>query len=423
MGWANGYDPIVARYEPIAGALDTTYDGDGLSYTDFGLSQERFYGVAISSDSVWAVGEAGGDFAIARLHGGGLEERLYVQQDATFNVTSLVGYDSGSSSWIVKQRFEYDAYGVATILDASTWASTSDSYSWAYRFQGLRYDATSDTSDARNRIYIMRLGRFGQPDHVMQYADGSNLYEFVSSNPVGSLDPFGLHDSKPPTTRPTTFPDIREPIYISPRCYDCHNPRMMFDPCLTWEELSPNQRSAIMRWGASKPKYEAVLLGGIELGADVAGTVDPTGTVDGITSGLLLAGGRPDDAALTAAGAVPVVGDILGKGGKWCKRIGKFVKGLFRGTDGGKAATKIADGKITGYTQHGLNQAMGRDGGAGVKGSAILDAVKHPKSVVQQANGKVKYIGNDATVITNSDGKIITTWGNSRGGLRHPREE
>jgi len=86
---------------------------------------------------------------------------------------------------------------------------------------------------------------------------------------------------------------------------------------------------------------------------------------------------------------------------------------------GKPAPSVIADGKITGYTRHGLNQAIGREG-AGVSGRAILDAVKNPQSVVQQAGGKIKYIGRDATVITNSEGKIITTWPNGGAGVRCP---
>jgi RHS repeat-associated protein len=71
--------------------------------------------------------------------------------------------------------------------------------------------------------------------------------------------------------------------------------------------------------------------------------------------------------------------------------------------------------KITAYTKHGLNQAIGRNGGRGVSAKAILDAVKNPKSISQQANGTFKFIGKKATVILNEEGKVITTFGKSRG--------
>ena len=72
-------------------------------------------------------------------------------------------------------------------------------------------------------------------------------------------------------------------------------------------------------------------------------------------------------------------------------------------------------GKITGYTKHGLNQAVGRNGGRGVNAKAMLEAVRNPKKVVEQANGATKYVGKKATVILNQEGKVVTTYGKSRG--------
>ncbi|UIP30051.1 MULTISPECIES: hypothetical protein [Photobacterium] len=62
-----------------------------------------------------------------------------------------------------------------------------------------------------------------------------------------------------------------------------------------------------------------------------------------------------------------------------------------------------------------MNQAIGRNGGKGVKAEYILDAVRNPKKVVEQANGLVKYQGSKATVILNGEGKVVTTYGKSRG--------
>lgn len=72
---------------------------------------------------------------------------------------------------------------------------------------------------------------------------------------------------------------------------------------------------------------------------------------------------------------------------------------------------------ITGYTRHGLNQAISRDG-VGVSPSAMLDAVKYPQQTIPQAGGAVQYVGRDATVVVNANGKVITTWANNSGGVR-----
>ncbi|WP_234932221.1 RHS repeat-associated core domain-containing protein [Pectobacterium carotovorum] len=76
---------------------------------------------------------------------------------------------------------------------------------------------------------------------------------------------------------------------------------------------------------------------------------------------------------------------------------------------------KPVAGKITGYTKHGLNQAVGRNGGKGVNAKDMLDAVKNPKKVVENANGTTRYQGKRATVVLNQEGKVVTTFGKSRG--------
>ena len=91
-----------------------------------------------------------------------------------------------------------------------------------------------------------------------------------------------------------------------------------------------------------------------------------------------------------------------------------FATGLGKGYKVVKTAKPIA-GKITGYSKHGLNQVISRDKGRGVKAKSILDAVRNPKKVVPQSKGSTKYVGKEATVILNKQGKIVTTYGKPRG--------
>ncbi|EFC1529192.1 DUF6531 domain-containing protein [Escherichia ruysiae] len=78
-------------------------------------------------------------------------------------------------------------------------------------------------------------------------------------------------------------------------------------------------------------------------------------------------------------------------------------------------SAKSIAGKITGYTRHGLNQAIGRNGGKGVNIRDMLDAVRNPKKIIENANGTIKYQGKRATVVLNQDGKVVTVFGKSRG--------
>jgi RHS repeat-associated protein len=120
---------------------------------------------------------------------GTLEERLYVQQDANFNVTALV-----SAAGAVQERYLYDPYGQPSVL-APDWTTRVNSlFAWNYLHQGGRHDGGSGLYHFRNREYSPTLGRWLQEDPIGLVAD-SNLYRYVDNNPTGQLDPLGLFPS------------------------------------------------------------------------------------------------------------------------------------------------------------------------------------------------------------------------------------
>ena len=74
--------------------------------------------------------------------------------------------------------------------------------------------------------------------------------------------------------------------------------------------------------------------------------------------------------------------------------------------------------EIDGYTQHGLKQVTGRDGGVGVTDSAMNDAVEDPLKVEVQPGGRFRFIGKTATVVLNSAGKVVTAWARTSSAWR-----
>ena len=73
---------------------------------------------------------------------------------------------------------------------------------------------------------------------------------------------------------------------------------------------------------------------------------------------------------------------------------------------------KIAN-TITGYTKHGINQAISKNN-VGVKPSAILDTIRNPIKVITKVDEfgrtSIRYRGTQSIVILNAIGEIVTCW-------------
>jgi RHS repeat-associated protein len=143
---------------------------------------------------------------------GTLDERLWVVQDANYNVTAI--FDNSGN---VVERYIYDPFGQATMLNAE-WnvRSGGSAYDWLYLHQGGRFDATSGLYHFRHRDYSPTLGRWTSFDPLSYAAGDVNLYRTVGNNPLNSLDPSGLDDGIPlPDAVAVPLPNPRLPV-LSP---------------------------------------------------------------------------------------------------------------------------------------------------------------------------------------------------------------
>src|SRR5262249_44739067 len=107
---------------------------------------------------------------------GTLDEHLWVQQDANYNVTALA-----NGSGTVQERYDYDPYGKVTYLNASWGTIGASAYGFVYLHDGARSDTTTGLSNFRSRDLSPTIGRWVQVDPFGFNAGDSNLYRYVNN--------------------------------------------------------------------------------------------------------------------------------------------------------------------------------------------------------------------------------------------------
>jgi len=136
---------------------------------------------------------------------GTLDQRLYVMQDANYNITAI--FDNAGT---IVERYVYDPFGQVTVL-ATDWSERAASdFAWHYLHQGGRFDATSGLYHFRHRDYSPTLGRWTSLDPIRYEAGDVNLYRYVGNTPTvftdpSGLDKFWLFDGK-----------VKGPLYLLP---------------------------------------------------------------------------------------------------------------------------------------------------------------------------------------------------------------
>jgi YD repeat-containing protein len=176
------YDALSRRITESPGTTNDLY------YTaSWQLIEERQGGVTMVQN-VWSAAYIAGLVLRERdadndsgtgdngMTGSGLDERLYVQQDANWNTTAL-----SDTSGRVLQRLVYDPYGKAYVFSAS-WAATTDAFAFANLHQGGRQDAVTGFVNFRKRDDNVTTGRWQQMASLRS-ADRTNRYTFISARP------------------------------------------------------------------------------------------------------------------------------------------------------------------------------------------------------------------------------------------------
>jgi len=197
----NAWNELVA-VKSSNGATIASYGYDGLgrqiTQTEGGTTTDLYYSSAdqVLEEDVGGVAQARNVWSPVYVnalvlrdqssqHNGTLDQRLYVQQDANWNVTALV-----NTSGTVVERYSYTPYGVVTVLNPDFSVRGVSAYSWVYTYQGARQDPSTGLYRMGQRDYSPTLSRWVEQDPG-GYVNSLNVYEMELDEPTAYVDPTG----------------------------------------------------------------------------------------------------------------------------------------------------------------------------------------------------------------------------------------
>ena len=271
-------------------------------------------------------------------------------------------------------EYAYDAWGTMYITLDTEGVGTLN----PFRYRGYYMVSCIGLYYLTTRFYDYMTGRFLNADvpsicfdDGLTLPEGCNLYSYCRNNPISYVDPTG------------------------------HSPKW-------WQWLLFGIGAAlvvgaitVLTMGVGTSIMATTMAGAVMHGAAV-------GTLIGASVGAGLGaviGGATSDWSVEGI----LEGAMTGFG------IGAFVGAIAGGSVG---YFNYTPNQITGFTKHGINNAISKNG-VGVSERAMLDTVKNPTKIVSQAlKTKFKYVGKNAVVILNKTGKVITTWAKHKVGRR-----
>jgi len=247
------------------------------------------------------------------------------------------------------------------------------------------------------RYYNPKVGRFIQPDSIIPGEDNPqafNRYSYVFNNPVNAIDPSGNKPSVPNAY--SSYYDFDESFSnfgSSIASYDL----VGIQATLSQSSQSTNSLSSFNFSGAD---LFALIQQNNSFQQNSFSELQP------LSDGRL----QFSNSVLQGHPFARITPDVQGEVTEAINPAIFLIGGI---QNSSTSAPKAIAGKITGYTKHAVEQAIGREG-RGVSIKAMLDAVRNPIKTVPQIDKSIKYIGDKATVVLNEAGKIITTWGKPR---------
>jgi RHS repeat-associated protein len=197
---------------------------------------------------------------------GTLDERLWVVQDANYNVTVLLD-NSGN----VVERYVYDPFGSVTVLDADWNVLAASAFAWVYLHQGGRFDTTSGLYYFRNRDYSPTLGRWTSLDPLRYDAGDVYLYRIVFNAPTVFTDPSGQIFWIAFLISAAVVAGGIGGLHVTANRYDAATATLALTPSPEREALFQSQLTSAQWWEAGS--YTAIYTGGGMVTGSLSGYV------------------------------------------------------------------------------------------------------------------------------------------------------
>ncbi|MDX1964949.1 MAG: RHS repeat-associated core domain-containing protein [Pirellulales bacterium] len=126
------------------------------------------------------------DCVLRDLDSSGDKTRVYILQDANWNVTAI------TQGGLVGERYAYSPYGQPSFLYPDfTSKATPGEFEWDILYAGYKWDAESGLFQVRFRYLHPTLGGWVTRDRAL-YFDGTNSYKYAQCCPISLTDSLGL---------------------------------------------------------------------------------------------------------------------------------------------------------------------------------------------------------------------------------------
>jgi RHS repeat-associated protein len=158
-------------------------------------------------DEVWTLDDRRSGGTVASLNDNTGNQRHFYSSNLLYHVYGLTTEGSSSTPGMLKEAYQYDAYGRQTVItdgndgdaivnfsanDVRTAGGTSIVNGNPYMYTGERFDGETGMFYFKNRYYSNEFGRFLGRDPIGYDGGSLGLFQYASSRPVSEMDSLGL---------------------------------------------------------------------------------------------------------------------------------------------------------------------------------------------------------------------------------------